>query len=228
HRAERVVALWSGAAERLVELHGLEPDRVDVIPNAADAERFTPAPASAAAELRHELGIDDGPVVLTVGALSPEKRLDAAIDGVAGVDGARLVVVGDGPLRRELEQRAAAAGAEVRFVGARPDLVPWYRAADVLLLTSRTEGMPGVVIEAGLCGLPVVATDVGGVAEVVEHDRTGAMVGSDPTQGELSEAIRTALSRHDGWGAAATIRCRERFSLTTVAAEWATTLRSAC
>ncbi len=228
-RAGRVVALWPAAAERLVELHGLDPATVDVIPNAADAERFRPACADERAELRRRLDLDGRRVVLVVGALSPEKRVTAAIDAIEGVEDGLLVVVGDGPERATLERQAAERRAPVRFVGTQADPVPWYRAADVLALTSRTEGMPGVIIEAGLCGVPVVATDVGGVGAVVEHEQTGLLVDPAPTAlGDLSEAIRRAANRHDEWGAAATARCRERFSLASVAAAWAATLRSAC
>ncbi|MEO1064403.1 MAG: glycosyltransferase, partial [Actinomycetota bacterium] len=228
-RAARVVALWPAAARRLAELHGLDPDTIDVIPNAADAERFTPGTEAQRAAARDRLDVAGRRVVLAVGALSEEKRVDRAIDAVAALDDALLVVVGDGPERPTLERRAAERSAPVRFVGTASDPVDWYRAADVLALTSRTEGMPAVVIEAGLCGLPVVATDVGGVGEVVEHEVTGLLVDPAATaQGDLTEAIRRASNRHDEWGAAATARCRARFSLSSVAAEWATTLRSAC
>ncbi len=228
-RAARVVALWDDAAHRLVELHGLDPEVVDVIPNAADADHFTPGTGAAREQHRREHDLTGRRVVLVVGALSPEKRVCAAIDAIGDLDDGLLVVIGDGPERAALESRAAEAGAAVRFVGTQSDLAPWYRAADVLVLASRTEGMPAVVIEAGLCGLPVVATDVGGVGEVVDHERTGLLIDSSATAlGDLSEAIRTASTRHDEWGAAATARCRERFSLSSVAAAWATTLRSAC
>ncbi|MEM9606456.1 MAG: glycosyltransferase family 4 protein [Actinomycetota bacterium] len=226
-RAERVVALWPDAATRLAELHGLDPDRVDVIPNAADSDHFRPPATTVRAARRDELGIGDERVVLAVGALSEEKRIDAAIDAVDGEADTTLVVVGDGPQRIALEARASEATAPVRFVGPLDDVRPWYEAADVLVLPSRTEGMPAVVIEAGLCGLPVVATDVGGVGEVVEHGMTGLLVEPTALRG-LSEAIREAATRQHEWGTAATARCRERFSLSTVAAQWAATLRSAC
>ena len=210
-RAARVVALWDGAARRLIQLHGLDPAAVEVIPNAADAERFSPATAEDRAALRRRLGVEGRRLVLVVGALSPEKRVAPTIDAIGEVDDGLLVVVGDGPERAALEQRATELSAPVRFVGTVPDVVPWYRAADALALTSRTEGMPGVVIEAGLC----VECDL---CEVIW-----------PTAlGDLSEAILTASNRHHEWGATATTRCRERFSLSSVAAAWATALRSAC
>lgn len=228
-RASRVVALWDAAAHRLADLHGLDPDVVDVIPNAADAAHFSPGSATDRDAHRSAHDLTGRRVVLVVGALSPEKRVAAAIDAIAELDDGLLVVIGDGPERAELERQATELDAPVRFIGTQADLAPWYRAADALVLASRTEGMPAVVIEAGLCGLPVVATDVGGVGEVVDHERTGLLVDSTATAlGDLSEAILTASNRHDEWGAAAAVRCREHFSLSNVAAAWATTLRSAC
>jgi glycosyltransferase involved in cell wall biosynthesis len=92
----------------------------------------------------------------------------------------RALVVGDGPLEQTLRQRAAALGVSdaIRFVGYvdQHDLPRWYRAADVFALTSDFDNSPNVVLEAMASALPIVATDVGGVAEFVEAPSGGALV----------------------------------------------------
>jgi glycosyltransferase involved in cell wall biosynthesis len=98
-------------------------------------------------------------------------------------------------------------------------VVPVLAAADALVLPSRTEGIPAVVIEAGLAGLPVVASAVGGIPEVVVDGETGALVTPGDEVG-LAEAITRALAHAGTLGPAGRERCRRRFELTPVAAAW--------
>ncbi|HLU53555.1 MAG TPA: glycosyltransferase family 4 protein [Acidimicrobiia bacterium] len=111
--------------------------------------------------------------ILFAGSLSAEKDPLTAVQAVRALEGeAILRMAGDGPLRGEIEAR----GAGVELLGSVRDLAPHLRWADVLLLTSRTEGLPGVVIEAAAAGVPAVASDVGGTAEAVIHDESGYVV----------------------------------------------------
>lgn len=131
-------------------------ERVHLIPNGVDTERF-----SAGAR-------PERPVVIgTVAALRAEKRIDRLIDCFRAMpeSDVRLLIVGDGPERAALE--AQAAGLRVTFAGAQSDVAPLLAAIDVFALSSDTEQMPISLVEAMVSGLPVVATDVGDVADMV-------------------------------------------------------------
>jgi glycosyltransferase involved in cell wall biosynthesis len=130
-----------------------------------------------------------------IGSISAEKDPALALDAFAqaGVGDARLTFVGDGPLRSELEARAVPG---VAFVGSVPDVGPYLQAAGGLVLSSKTEGLPGVVLEALAAGVPVIATDVGGVADLVVEGRTGFLVRSGDLDG-MVDAVRR-LGRDPG------------------------------
>lgn len=153
---------------------GGDKDTVALVPNGVDAERFSPGPR---AEARARLDLaPDGPIVLCVGHLIERKDPLLALASFArhAPESARLVFVGRGPLEDRVAEAAREAGVSdrVQLVGERPpeELVDWYRAADVLLLTSSREGRPNVVLEALSSGCPVIATDAGGTAEVLPGD----------------------------------------------------------
>ena len=166
-RAAVVVALWPGAETAKKQLYRVPDQKLRSIPNARSKFEFRPPTKVERSAARRQLDLtDDGLVVAVVGSLSPEKRVDLALDALASVPGARLLVAGDGPEHSRL-RTAVRANADLsdrtQFLGAIDDVLPVLHASDLLLSTSRTEGMPGVLIEAGMCGLPVVATDVGAV-----------------------------------------------------------------
>jgi glycosyltransferase involved in cell wall biosynthesis len=220
-RAARVVALWPAAAETLAQVHGVPAERIVVIPNAVPAERF-PVPGTAdrvAARRRFDLPAE-APVVTCIGALSPEKQVATALAAVAALDGVHLLVVGDGPLRAELEAQAAtAAPGRVRFAGVLPEVHGALAAADAMVLTSRTEGMPGVLIEAGLAGRPAVASRVGGVAEIVRDGETGRVVAPGDVDG-FAAGLRAVLAAAPALGEAARGHCLAHFEIGVVAAQW--------
>ena len=226
-RAALVVAIAPSAAAPLVDWLGVPASAVRTIPNGRDPERFCPATAEQRRAARSHLQLPaDAGVVLVLGALSQEKRVDVAVRAVAALPGVRLVVTGDGPLRDDLVELAGrVAPGCVTFTGSvdRPEDV--LAAADVVLLTSETEGLPGVVIEAGLAGLPVVASDVGYVADVVVDGRTGLLVEAGDV-GAVAEAVGVALRRGPELGHHARLRCVELFSSPTMVAAWDTALRS--
>jgi glycosyltransferase involved in cell wall biosynthesis len=219
-RAVRVVALWRGSAVAWHEVLHVPAARITVIPNAVPALEFDPPSPQQRLAARAALGSYPGDrVVLYLGSLSPEKRVDLAIHAMAQVPAARLVVAGDGPERPRLQAMAAAVGAPVQFVGPveRPQTV--LAAADVMVVPSDTEGQPAVVIEAGLSCVPVVATRVGGLAELVEDGRTGLLVGTRDKAG-LAAAINLALARREEMGQAGRARCVACFDLAHVAKRW--------
>jgi teichuronic acid biosynthesis glycosyltransferase TuaC len=176
---------------------GLPPGRLHVVRNGVDTQRFSPQPQGVA---RAALGIDGAPLLLSVGHLVPVKGHDIALQALARLlpshPGARLVFVGDGPLRTALQAQAKALGitTHVHFAGAVPNdrLADWYSAADALVLASRSEGWANVLLEAMACGTPVVATAVGGTAEVVAQPDMGRLVPPrDPAA--LAEGIGALL-----------------------------------
>ena len=198
-RAQAVVAVSAALAERIREA-GIRPERIHTIPNGVDTARFAPRDRSAA---RATLGLaPNAPLVLFVGNLKPVKAIDTLIRAFAVVARARadaaLVIAGSGPLDGPLRAlaRQLGLGGVVRFTGGQsPEAIAtWMNAADVLCLPSLSEGMPNVVLEAGASGLPVVATRVGGIPEIVREGVTGLLVApSDPAA--LAEALASALSR---------------------------------
>ena len=200
-RACRVVALWPGAAEAICDTYGVTADRVDVIPNARSSSEFDVADEAMRHTARRSLGLSyEGLVVGCVGSISAEKRIELAVDAVAEVDDAVVLVVGDGPERAVVEELAAARlGDRAIFTGQLENVSDVYAAIDLLLLTSVTEGMPGVIIEAAMSGVPVVAPDVGAVRWLFENGVQGESVSTDAVAQEYSAAIaRTAVTPRTG------------------------------
>ena len=226
-RTAAITALWPAAADAVHDLYGVPRARLRVLPNAVPAERCPVPDPDDRAAARGRLGLPaDAPVVAVIGALSAEKRVGDAVDAVAGLDGVHLLVAGDGPERAALEARAAARlGDRSHLVGVLPGPADALAAADVVVSCSRTEGMPGVVIEAGLSGRPVVATDVGGVGQIVVDGDTGLLVRPGDVDG-LRTAIGRAFAERDRLGAAARDRCLATFEIGPVADGWADLLRS--
>ena len=193
-RARRVVVASEQYVTASRELAGFE-DKVRVIPYGIPGARFDPRPETAAraAELRASWDARDRPVVLAVGRLVSYKGFDVLLEAVRGLD-AIAVVVGTGPLERDLQQRA---GANVVFAGrVADDLLPaYYRACDVFCLPSVTmaEAFGVVLLEAMASGRPLLTTSLPtGVAAVNRDGETGVVVPPGDA-GALREALRTLL-----------------------------------
>jgi len=225
-RTSHVVAMWPGAAKALTEVHGLDPERITVIPNGVPASRCPVADAEARAAARQALGLPGlaTPVVAAIGALSPEKQVDTALQALAKLEDVHLLVAGDGPERPALETLAQeVAPGRVHFAGVLPGPAQALAAADVVVLTSRTEGLPGTLIEAGLAGRPAVASDVGGVSEIVRHGKTGYLVEPADAAGFV-DGLHQALDAPPSMGEAARQHCLARFEIEVVAGQWAALL----
>ena len=180
---------------------GVPSAKIRVIPNGVaadrcpvpDAPRIARGPPAFRPPRRRR-------VVAYLGSLTAEKQVDAAIAAVARLPGVHLLVAGNGPERAALEAQAARdAPSRVRFVGALPDVAPVLAAADAVVLASRTEGMPGVLIEAGLSDRPVVAFDVGAVSEVVADGETGVLVAAGRRRRPGGGAPAGARRRRARW-----------------------------
>jgi glycosyltransferase involved in cell wall biosynthesis len=176
------ICVVSEAARRHAMAAGVARDRLRLLRNAIDTEAFAPAPFGAREDV---FGFGPGVAVVGyVGRLSEEKHPRLFVRAAARVREARpdvrFVMVGDGPLRPALEAEARELGLDnrVRFAGERHDTPAVHRSLDVLLLTSWHEGTPLAVLEAMACGVPVVASDVGGVPELVRSGTTGLLFGA--------------------------------------------------
>jgi glycosyltransferase involved in cell wall biosynthesis len=228
-RAAMVVALWRGAAVTWLERLHVPATQIEVIPNAADPSAFPAAGPRERAAARAELGLPaDVELAVYLGALSPEKRPDLAVEAVAGLPGVHLAVVGAGALHDVVAARAAAWGSGRVLLHPPTDRPQtWLAAADVVVVPSDTEGQPAVAVEAGLSGRPVVATNVGGLSSVVDDGKTGVLVAPDDPRG-LSIGIRKALDSRRDMGAAARGRCVAHFSIDAVAPRWDDLLCRVC
>jgi glycosyltransferase involved in cell wall biosynthesis len=220
HVSDRLVGVSQAVVDDLVEL-GIAPrERFTVVPLGLDLDRFLAVPAASGGAVRTELGIaDDDVLAVFAGRLVPIKRLDVLLDGVAAAraSGARLrvAVVGDGELRARLEGRAAALGIDhaVTFLGFRRDLDTVLHAADVAVLSSDNEGTPVALIEAAAAGRPAIATDVGGVADVVTTE-TGLLVAPGRPD-SFAAALTQLAARPDErrrMGSAAREHVRDRYA----------------
>jgi glycosyltransferase involved in cell wall biosynthesis len=158
--------------------HGVGADRLRRIPNGVDSDRFRPASPGEREAERERLGLDpEGVLALYTGRFAPVKRLDLLIDAVARVPNLRLAMVGEGSEEQELRGTIEARnlGGRVKLLPLVDDPAPLYRAADLYVCASSTEGMSNSVLEAMASGLPIVAAKASGMAELVTP-QTGVLV----------------------------------------------------
>lgn len=217
-RATRLIAQTTTAA-RLYE--NLTPGRVRVIPNPVQMPPAGPlvqgAPPATA-----------GGTIIAIGRLHPQKGFDLALRALALLDRRyaawRLVVLGEGPARKELEslRDQLGLGDRVLFPGLAPDPWPWLSQAQVFLMSSRSEGFPNALCEAMAAGLPVISTDCpSGPAEIITPEVDGLLVpAGDP--GAIATALERLLSSPELRAslAAAAPAVAQRYSLESVLAAW--------
>ena len=172
-----------------MEKYRLPEERTTVIPNGVDLVQFHSCNAESSPK---------NPVILQVGRLVRDKDHATLISAfcliAAEVPGVELWIVGDGPMEGKLRRMAAQSpyGARIRMMPGQSNIAEVYRQAHVFVLSSVRESMPNVVLEAMASGLPVVATDVGGLREVVEPERTGLLV--PPSPHALADGLRIFLA----------------------------------
>lgn len=171
---------------------GMPGEKIRVHHTGADLDLYRPVDRASA---KAGLGVA-GPLIATVGALIERKGQRFAIDALARLPGATLLLIGDGPDRAELERHAGAIGVagHVRFLGAQPprEVARLLAAADVMLLPTRAEGIANAWVEALACGTPVVTCDAGGARDVIDRADAGRIAARDA--GALAGAVRALLA----------------------------------
>jgi glycosyltransferase involved in cell wall biosynthesis len=200
-RRDRVVGVGQAVRQALIANEGLRPDRIRVIYNGVPHANGA-GPTSDRQTVRREIGCQaDDFLLIQVARLDYLKDHCTAIRTlervVARRPEARLVLVGEGPERGTIEAEVRQRRLEdhVRFLGLRRDVARLLAAADVFLLTSISEGIPLTIIEAMNAGLPVVATQVGGVGEIIEDGVTGLLA---PAGVDAALAAQVLRLREDG------------------------------
>ena len=214
--SNRVIAVSESTRRYLLDREDLSEDMVTMIPNGIDAEEFKAGIDSQKSAARKVHGIPlDTFVIGGVGRLVPQKNfavfLEVALQVIAKNPEVFFVIAGTGPQEVELKAKADALGLgdHVRFLGHVTDRVGLYQALDVLLMTSDFEGTPMTLLEAMACGLPVVASEVDGIAEVCRNEIDALLVPARHVKGFVSALERVlgeeGLARKLGENARTTI-----------------------
>jgi glycosyltransferase involved in cell wall biosynthesis len=218
-RADIVLAVSEKTRRQLV---GLEPkieNRSHTMFTGVDPEMLEIPSAGLTGPLR----------VIMLGSLTPEKDPSLALAAVSKVNGALLRFVGDGPLAHQLAEEAAGLGManQVEFAGSVEDVRPHLEWAHVLILTSKSEGLPGAILEASAAGLAIVAVDVGGVEEAVIHGESGIVTDRDEIK--LAEALYVLDEDREklaAMGEAGRRHIRENFLIDEVVEHYRSVLRN--
>jgi glycosyltransferase involved in cell wall biosynthesis len=214
-----VVTAGEALRRQLAREVGVPLERMTSVPTGIDIARFVPGDAR---DARMRLGLPQRSTLGIVATLRDWKGHEYLFDAIAADReawaGWNIVVVGDGPYRAKLDARIASLDLadRVRFVGQQDDVVPWLQALDLLTLPSYgEEGVPQAIIQAMACGVAVVSTPIGAIAEAVEHGVTGLLVAP-----RSAEALAAALARlrddpslRDGFGRAARARAERDFGI---------------
>ena len=193
--ADGLLAVSQSLKEEMAA-RGMPAGKISVHHTGVDLALFRPRDRR---EAKAQLGVV-GPLLVTVGALIERKGQSFAIDALARLPEATLLLAGSGPDRAQLEQQAARLGVSqrVRFLGSQPpeEIAQIVAAADVMLLPTRAEGIANAWVEALACGTPVVTCDAGGVGDVIDRPELGRVV---PRDGEaLAQAVREVLAAVPG------------------------------
>ena len=219
-QAKGLIAVSSALKDRMVRL-GAPANKIRVIPNGIDVQRFEPIDRC---EARRSLGIPvTGALIVSVGSLVPAKRHEVLIEAVAQlatrIPDLKAYIIGDGSLRSELEalRRRTRMEERVFLVGEKSntELYRWFSAADASCLVSAREGWPNVVMESLACGTPVIATRVGGIPEIIVSSELGILVAEDLRS--ITNGIASALSQQ--WDRAALVRYARSRTWKVVATE---------
>jgi len=182
-----------------LEAAGIAKEKIHVIPNAIYTDHFCPVEPGERIAIRKQLGLQDGIWACYTGRLSAEKGLNLLLQVWARViqqaPTARLLIVGDGDQRPALQALTRQLGLDehVHFAGSVPETLQYLQACDLYVQPSYTEGLPVSMLEAMACGLPVLATGVGGVTDILCDGKSGLVIPARDAD-KLEEGLRQMLS----------------------------------
>ena len=199
NRWSRAVVMVSAALRDDYLARGLEPGKVRVVHNGIELDRFRRPRTEARSRLEREFAIPHGaPIVATVAVLRPRKGIEVLLAAVRDVRRAYFVIIGDGPKREEWSSLATSLGVadRIRWAGFRTDVDALLAGCDLFVHPSLDDAFPTVLLEAMAAGLPIVASRVGGIPEIVTAGVTGELVPpGDPLA--LARAIDAVLGNED-------------------------------
>ncbi len=213
------LAIGPDMRDQLIQIEGIPPEKITLILNGVDTDIFRPQTQEKITQIRRDVFHvpSDVPLIGCVAGLRPEKNLGRLIRAVAQLPNAHLVIIGEGSERPKLERLIQELQAEkqVQLLGVRRDVADLLPAFEIVALTSLSEATPLAVMEAAACGIPVVATAVGSIPEMVKDGVTGFVIPSDDL-GALVEKLTWLLAQPDQrqqMGQAARAHAIENFSL---------------
>ncbi len=190
--SQHIVTTGERLREQLIGVNRFSPAAITSVPTGVDTTHFVPGDKAAA---RQQLGLPaDAPIIGIVATLRSWKGHRYLVEAFAALpDTTRLLIVGDGPVRAALQAQIEQLGLAGRVImpGNQRDVLPWLQAMDVFALPSyANEGVPQAILQAMLCGLPIISTPVGSILEAVEHEHTGLIV-----EPQNAEALRQAIEK---------------------------------
>jgi glycosyltransferase involved in cell wall biosynthesis len=217
-----VAAISRGVAQALVDA-GVARDRIRIIPSGVDCGYFRPPTPAERAAARRAFGLEPGALVLgTVGALEARKGHRYLLEAFARTDRAGIcLIAGDGSLRAELEAlaRTLRVAERTRFLGDINDSRALLWALDMFVFPSLWEGLGVAAIEAAACGLATVASNAGGIGEIVIDGETGCLVppGDSTPMSDAISRLAAAPAKREAMGDAARARALAEFAMTQMA-----------
>ncbi len=220
-----VTAVSSAVAQSHLAARTVRPDRLHVLPNGIDTQHWRPDP-QVRREVRAELGLADEFLWLAAGRLEPVKDYPTLLRAFAGLPAAtHLVIAGAGPQLAELRQLAGQLQLhrQLRFLGFCGDVRRWMQAADGFVLPSLWEGLPMALLEAASCALPIVASDLPAIREILTPNQSALLTppGDVPAlQSAMTALMETPPGLRHAMGQSARQSAREKFDLSSILDRW--------
>jgi len=226
-KVDSFIAISQEIADGLMK-DGIPPERIRHITNFVDTDKFRPINNSERHMFKRTLSLDKNIVINFTGRIVKRKGLDILINAFAKntelTFSSRLLIVGTGPDEQRVKEMVSdfGIGDKVRFLGHSSEVTRYYQASDIFVLPSYAEGMPNSLLEAMACGLPVIASRIGGVVDVVEDGRSGILFEPGDVTGLSSAMIKLLkdVELRQRLGAEARKRIVEGFSIDKIADEY--------